>query len=147
MSKQPDDLSAYTDLVAKGYAMAVEAFTTAGQRAVAYNKAVYDVIAQPYPVTSAPETVYRETVARANRIVELTVDELQKRGAEATKVNQDLTAHAGAWRSTLTSAMKSAIDAGESNYTYFKELAEKQLGEFAKSAEEMRARARSAAGT
>lgn len=146
MSKQPDDLSAYSDLIAKSYASAVEAITAAGQRAIAYNKAVYDVIAQPYPVTSAPDTVYRETVARANRIVELTADELQKRGAEATKVNQDLTAQAAVWRETLTNAMKSAVDAGESNFNAFKEQAERQLGEFAKSAEEIRSRARSAAG-
>jgi hypothetical protein len=146
MSKQPDDLSAFSKLIAQSYTTAVEAITAAGQRAIAYNKAVYDVIAQPYPITSAPDTVYRETVARSNRIVELTVDELQKRGAEATKVNQELIAQAELWRETLSNTMKSAVDAGESNFNAFKEQAERQLGEFAKAAEEIRSRARSAAG-
>lgn len=145
MNKTFDAAPTYVDFAAKTYTTVVDAAVSAGQRALAYNKSVYDVVMQPLPAATSPQAVYDETIARADRVVALTVDEIKHNGAEATQLGEEFTKQATSLRSTMSESLKAAIESGTSNLTFFKELAEKQLQTFAKTAEDIQNQARTAA--
>lgn len=142
MNKTLDAAPTYVDFAAKSYSTVVDAAVAAGQRVFSYNKSVYDVLVQPFPAATSAQAVYDETLARADRIVALTLGEIKEHGNEATLLGEEFTKQATAMRSTLSEQLKSAVEAGTSNLTFFKELAEKQLQTFAKTAEEIQDNAR-----
>lgn len=129
------------DWAARGYATAVEAMHAIGQRLLAYNKAIYDVVAEPFPNSSSAETIYRETLGRASKIADLTVAELQHQGIDVAKQQQELAAQAARWRETLGQSMRAGMTEGAQSIEEFRKLAERQLTEFAKAAEEFQKRA------
>jgi len=131
----------FAEMAARGYATAVEAMHAIGQRLLAYNKAIYDVLAEPFPNSSSPETIYREALGRASKISDLTVAELQQQGADALKQQQELAARTARWRETLAEGMRSSMEGGTQSVAEFRRLAERQLEEFAKAAEEFQKRA------
>jgi len=142
MNKTLDAAPTYVDFAAKSYSTVVDAAVAAGQRVFSYNKSVYDVLVQPFPAATSAQAVYDESIARVDRIVALTVDEIKEHGTEATLLGEEFTKQATAMRSTLGEQLKSAVEAGTANLTFFKELAEKQLHTFAKTAEEIQDNAR-----
>lgn len=142
MNKTLDAAPTYVDFAAKSYSTVVDAAVAAGQRVFSYNKSVYDVLVQPFPAATSAQAVYDESIARVDRIVALTVDEIKEHGTEATLLGEEFTKQATAMRSTLGEQLKSAVEAGAANLTFFKELAEKQLHTFAKTAEEIQDNAR-----
>lgn len=142
MNKTLDAAPTYVDFAAKSYTTAVDAAVAAGQRIFSYNKSVYDVLMQPYPAATSAQAVYDETIARADRIGALTVAEIKEHGTEATLLGEEFTKQATALRSTMSDALKSSIESGASSLAFFKELAEKQLQAFAKTAEEIQDNAR-----
>ena len=142
MNKTLDAAPTYVDFAAKSYTTVVDAAVAAGQRVFSYNKSVYDVLMQPLPTATSAQAVYDETIARADRIVALTVGEMKEHGNEATLLGEAFTKQATALRTTLGEQLKTAVEAGTANLTFFKELAEKQLQTFAKTAEEIQENAR-----
>ena len=131
----------FAEMAARGYATAVEAMHAIGQRLLTFNKAIYDVIAEPFPNSSSPETIYRESLGRASKIADLTVAELQHQGADALRGQQELAAQTARWREGLAEAMRASVAQGGQGAADFRRLAERQLEEFAKAAEEFQKRA------
>jgi len=121
----------YVELTNEVYALFVDAYGSAGKRALNYWKSVWEIASRPYtPVTI--DSVVRTNFERANQLTSLTVDELRSAGRESAEVAEKLLAEGTKAQDTSLESLRGLLDTYASNLNYVKENASAQLDDFSK---------------
>jgi len=121
----------YVELTNEVYALFVDAYGSAGKRALNYWKSVWEIASRPYtPVTI--DSVVRTNFERANQLTSLTVDELRSAGRESAEVAEKLLAEGTKAQDTSLERLRGLLDTYASNLNYVKENASAQLDDFSK---------------
>ena len=139
-----DTTPSYLDLSSQAYALFVDAFASANQRALDYSKSLYEIASRPYAST-AIETAARENFDRTNQVVTLTVDAMQTNGQKTAEFAQKLVAHGAKVQESYVATMRGLASAGVSNMNFVKEAAGQQADDMVKRFDELQNRASAAA--
>ena len=128
--------ASYTELTSQTYNMIVEAYAAANKSALDYGKSLWEVASRPY-ATSAIEASIQENFDRANKIVSLTVAELQSNGQKAAAFTEQLASQAAKLQESYTASVKGLVDMSVSNLNYVKDTATAQFEDLTKRVDEM----------
>jgi len=118
--KDTESTPSYVELNSQAYSLFVDAYATYNQRALGYLKSVWEIASRPYAST-ALETTVKENFDRANQIVNLSISELQAKGAQGAEFVEKLSAHNAKVQDTLATAFRGLVTTGISNVNFFKE--------------------------
>ncbi len=128
--------SSYVELSTGAYAMFVDAFASANQRALGYAKSLYEIATRPYASLS-PQSIMRENFERGNQIVALTVGELQTTGQKSAELAEKAVTQGAKLQETYVAAMRGLVNTGISNMNFVKETTDRQIDDFSKRFDEM----------
>lgn len=131
--------ASYVELSSQAYALFVDAFASANQRALDYTKSVWEIASRPYAST-ALETTVRENFDRTNQIVALTISELQTSGQKAAELAEKSFSHGAKLQETFVTATRGLVNTGISNMNYAKDTATKSFDDMTKRMDDMQAR-------
>jgi hypothetical protein len=126
----------YVELTNEVYALFVDAYGSAGKRALKYWKSVWEITSQPYsPVTI--DSVVRTNLERANQLTNLTVDELRSAGLESAEFAEKLLAEGAKVQDTALGNFRGLLDTYASNLNYVKETTSAQLDDLSRRLEDL----------
>jgi hypothetical protein len=121
----------YVELTNEVYALFVDAYGSAGKRALNYWKSVWEIAWRPYtPVTI--DAVVRTNFERANQLTNLTVDELRSAGRESAEFAEKLLAEGTKVQDTALESVRGLLDTYASNLNYVKETTSAQLDDLSR---------------
>jgi hypothetical protein len=132
----PKDTTSYVDLSSQSYSLFVDAYASANKRALDYSKSFWEIASRPYS-TAAIEAAVQDNFDRANKLVSLTIAEMQTNGQKAAEFAEQFAAYAAKLQESYTASLKGLLDTGLSNLNYVKDTATQQFEELAKRADEI----------
>ena len=124
----------YIDLSNKAFELALEAGTTATNRALDFVKASFEVVTKPY-AASTPDTLVKENFTRTQSLVELRNKYLTETAAHVSSFANANMAQAQAWQQTAQRGLQGLGDVFASNLNYVKEATGHQIDGFVKHVE------------
>jgi len=128
--------SSYVELASQTYSMIVDAYASANQRSLDFAKSIWEISSRPYD-TSAFEGTVREGFDRANKIVDLSIVQLQTNGRKSAELAEKLIAQSAKLQESYTTAVKGLVDTSISNMNYVKDTASAQIEDFSKRMEDL----------
>lgn len=132
--------SSYVELSSQTYALFVDAFASANQRALGFAKSLFEVASRPY-ASLTPMAIVQENVGRGNQMVSLTVAELQTAGQKSAELAEKAVTHGAKLQETYIGAMRGLVNSGISNMNFVKETTDRQIDDLAKRFDEIQSRA------
>lgn len=126
----------YVELTSRSYSMFVEAYASANKRALDYSKSMWEIASRPYSA-AAIETAVADLFDRTDKLVTLTIAELQTNGQKAAEFAERFVAHAAKFQESYTASVKGLLDTGMSNLDFVKDSATQQFEGITKRMDEM----------
>ncbi len=132
--------SSYVELSSQTYALFVDAFASANQRALGYAKSLFELASRPYAAMT-PTAIAQENFGRANQMVSLTVTELQTTGQKSAELAEKAVTHGAKLQETYIGAMRGLVNCSISNMNFVKETTDRQIDDLAKRFDEIHSHA------
>ena len=126
----------------KAYYLIVDAIAWSNYRLLDYWRRVWEINARPY-AAFAPEAYLRESVDRANDVLELTAQELEAQAAKSVELNERLADEAAHLRRAALEAYRGLLETSMANVRHVQEATVGQVEEVTKRLAEMKTRASS----
>ena len=124
---QPKEVTAgYVELATQTYNLFVDSLAAFNKRSLDYTKAVWEIASRPYEAAVVDAAV-RENFARANKLVTLTVDEMQLDGQKAAELAETLARNAAKLQETYVQTLRGVVETTISNANFVTESATKSL--------------------
>ena len=118
------------------YALFVDAYGSAGKRALHYWKSVWEITSRPYsPVTI--DSIVRTNLERANQLTNLTVDELRSAGRESAEFAEKLLAEGTKVQDTALGSFRRLLEKYAANVNYVKETTSATLDDLSRHLEDL----------
>ncbi len=131
--------ASYRELSSQTYSLIVDHYAAYNQRALGYWKSVWEIVSRPY-ASNAIETAVQENFDRANKIVSLTVGELQTSGVNSAALTEKLVSQNAKIQDSLAQGFRGMVSTGISNVNFVKEATTKQFEDIAKRLDDVQAR-------
>ena len=128
--------TSYVELSSQAYGLAVDAITSANQRLLDYWRSVWDITSRPYASTGV-EAVVREGFDRANKVLSLTIEELQAQEKKSAELIEKVAAQGSTVQDSALAAVRGLLNTSISNLNYVKESTTQQLDDFTKRLDEL----------
>ena len=136
----------YVELTNEVYALLIDAYGSAGKRALNYWKSVWEIASRPYtPVTI--DSIVQTNLERANELTNLTSGELRSAGRESAEFAEKVLAKGTKVQDTALGTFRGLLDTYATNLNYVKETTSAQLGDLSKRLEDVEKRKVPAGGS
>jgi hypothetical protein len=112
----------------KAYYLIVDAIAWSNYRFLDYWRQVWEVNSRPY-ASIAPEAYLSETSARANKVLELTLDELEAQTAKSIELTERLASEGAHLQHAALEAYRGLLATSIANVRHVKETTAGQLEE------------------
>jgi len=121
----------YVELSSQVYSLAVDAIASSNHRLLDYWRSVWDITSRPYTSTGV-EAAVRENFDRANKVLNLTIQELQAQEKSSQELAEKVTAQGSKIQDSALAAVRGLLTTSITNLNYVKESATQQLDDLTK---------------
>jgi hypothetical protein len=132
----------YLERTNKAYYVVVDAIAWSNYRFLDYWKRVWEINARAHASTVI-DAYLRESLDRAQEVLQLTIDELAAQAQKSAELSEKLTSQSSPVQQAALKAYRALLESSLSNLNVVKETTSKQLEEIAKRLDELRSRATS----